>query len=376
MDPTFTPLLPPRTGPPVSQRVLHLACGTGLQAAGLQRHVADLTGGLLRRGHQVWVACPERSWLQRQLTPGVEHLPWSDALPLGLGVRRLQEVVRRDRIGLIHAHNRPSARVAAALRKATGVPIIITAHTMVPYPEYQEADYAVAVSQAAARRYQSHGVCGEQRPDVIYGGVDVEAFRAPAQARASVRDELGLPPLAPLVLTVARLAKRSNIRCFLEAAARVRQAVPEARFAIAGDGPLRARVEAELTRLRLGLRRHVLFLGDRPDIPRLLAAADAFVLCSRQEALGLALLEAMACRVPVVATEVDGIVEALVDGESGLLSPPHSQEVAQRIITLLRAPRLARKLGQAGHRRVCERFNLGEMVERYEQVYRFVLSTR
>lgn len=377
MDPLLTTLIPPLVGLPASQRVLHLACGTGLLAAGVQRHVADLACGLLRRGHQVWVACPDRSWLQQQLAPGVKHLAWNDSsVSSGQLLCKLEAVIRTERIGVIHAHNRTSARIAIQLRKATGLPIIITAHTMVPYPEYQAANYAVAVSRAAAERYQSHGVCGDHVPDVIYGGVDVEAFRPEVNARSSVREELRLPPLAPLVLTVSRLAKKSNIRCFLEAAAIVRQSVPEARFAVAGDGPLRARWQAMLTRRCLGLQNQVTFLGDRTDIPRLLAAADTFVLCSRQEALGLALLEAMACRVPVVATQVDGITEALVDGESGLLCPPRPHEVARRIVTLLRAPRSAREMGQAGHRRVCERFNLGEMVERHEQVYRSVLAHR
>jgi glycosyltransferase involved in cell wall biosynthesis len=315
--------------------------------------------------------------LQRHLAAGVQHLSWNDPL-VGSGrlVRGLEEVIRRERIDVLHAHNRTSARVAVQLRAATGVPIILTAHTMVPYPEYQEADYAIAVSRAAAERYQSHGVCGGQTPEVIYGGVDVEAFRPEPDARASVRAELRLPPLAPLVVTVSRLAKKSNIHCFLETASIVRRLVPEARFAVVGDGPLDARWGALLKRQSLGLKRHVSFLGDRSDVPRLLAAADTFVLCSRQEALGLSLLEAMACRVPVVATDVDGISEALVDGESGLLCPLQPHEVARRIVTLLRAPRTAREMGQAAHRRVCERFNLGEMVERHEQVYRSLLAQR
>jgi len=371
MDSSLTRLVPPLTGMPSYRRVLHLACGTGLQAAGVQRHVADLSCGLLRRGHRVWVACPDGSWLQDQLAAGIRHVSWNDPLfGQARSLRKLEALIRKERIDVIHAHNRTSTRVAMKLREATGVRIIITAHTMVPYPEYREADSALAVSRAAAERYLRHGVCGNQVPEVIYGGVDVEAFRPEPDARASVRDELRLPPLAPLVLTVSRLAKKSNIRCFLEAAAIVRRQLPEARFAVVGDGPLRARGSALLARHALGLRRQVSFLGDRSDVPRLLAAADTFVLCSRQEALGLAILEAMACRVPVVATQVDGIAEALVDGESGLLCPPRPDEVASRIVTLLRAPRAAREMGQAAHRRVCERFNLGEMVERHEQVYR------
>ena len=154
MDPLLTTLLPPLVGLPASQRVLHLACGTRLQAASVQRHVADLACGLLRRGHQVWGTCPYRSWLQRQLAPGVEHLTWNDS-PVGSGqlLRKLEAVIRTERIGVIHAHDQTSARVAIKLRQATGLSIIITAHAMVPYSEYQEADYAVAVSRAAAERY-------------------------------------------------------------------------------------------------------------------------------------------------------------------------------------------------------------------------------
>src|SRR5207244_4205263 len=83
-------------------------------------------------------------------------------------------------------------------------------------------------------------------------------------------------------------------------------------------------------------------LGDRADVPRLLAAADVFVLCSAQEALGLALLEAMACRVPVVATAAGGMVETLVDGESGLFAPPQPEAIAERVLALLEDPARAR----------------------------------
>jgi glycosyltransferase involved in cell wall biosynthesis len=353
--------------------VMHLACGTGYQSAGVQRHVASLAGGLVARGYRIWVACPTGSWLHRELDSRVRHVPWSEwGLQSRHDFQHLARVMEQERIPLVHAHNRTSLQVALRLRRPAGALIIATAHTMAPYPEYRQADARVAVSRAAAERFRA--VTGAAAGAVIHSGVDTMLFQPQPEVRTDVRAELSASPDAPLIVSMSRLAKKSNVRCFVEAAARVRRQHPHAHFALIGDGALPDRLSAWLRQGALGLHSCFHLLGERPDVRRLLCAADTFVLCSQQEALGLALLEAMACGAPVVASRVGGMVEVLVDQESGLYASPEPEDVARKILELLASRERAAAMGQAARARICEQFALTRTVAQHEALYLSLVS--
>src|SRR5262249_11167084 len=148
-------------------------------------------------------------------------------------------------------------------------------------------------------------------------------------------------------------------RYLLEAAA----LVPEARFVIVGDGELRGELERQAHELGIGAR--VLFTGARDDIPDLLASFDVFAFPSLYERLCLAVIEAQAARVPVVATPVGGIRETVVDGETGFLVPPRDpQALAQAIHRLLDDRELARLMALEARARARERFSQDRMVAR------------
>jgi glycosyltransferase involved in cell wall biosynthesis len=137
---------------------------------------------------------------------------------------------------------------------------------------------------------------------------------------------------------------------------------------IAGDGPLRADIEGRAA--ALGLDGQVRLLGHRQDIDTVLAALDVFVLPSRSEGLSNTILEAMAASVPVVATDVGGADEMVVDGVTGLLVPPaSSHELAAALRRLLLDAPLQVAMGRAGRARVEQEFNLDETVRRYEELY-------
>src|SRR5262249_5591200 len=141
---------------------------------------------------------------------------------------------------------------------------------------------------------------------------------------------------APVVLAVGSLTPVKNHAGLVEAFARVTAALPEARLVIAGDGPLRAALQAQADALPGG---RVALLGDRDDVPRLLAAADVFVLSSRSEGLSLSLVEAHGAGRACVATDVGGNGEVLVHGETGLLVPPgEPAALADALLALLRDP--------------------------------------
>jgi glycosyltransferase involved in cell wall biosynthesis len=206
---------------------------------------------------------------------------------------------------------------------------------------------------------------------VVPNGVDVERFaRAP---RGLLRAELGVGAGAPVIGMVGRLAAGKGQDLVIRAAPAVLAHHPGAVFALVGgdqrDGATGRALEA-LAR-SLGVAEHVRFLGDRSDVAPLVADFTVAVLPSRQEALGLALAEAMAAGVPAVATPVGGLAELVVDGESGRVVPPDSPEaLSGAVLELLADPALAGRLGRAGQERLRRLFSLQSMVAGTLAAYR------
>jgi len=173
---------------------------------------------------------------------------------------------------------------------------------------------------------------------------------------------------APVVGMVGRLARQKAPGDFLRAAALVAREFPAATFLVVGDGPLRATLEG-LAR-ELGIADRVRFLGFRDEVPVVLAALDVFALSSLWEGLPLTILEAMAAGKPVVATSVNGVAEVVQHGRTGwLVSPQQVEQLAAHIVTLLRDPGIARSMGEAGRRRVRERFSIERTVAELSDLY-------
>jgi glycosyltransferase involved in cell wall biosynthesis len=201
---------------------------------------------------------------------------------------------------------------------------------------------------------------------VIPNGVDVQLFGGRYDV-AAIRRSLGLEESTPVVGIVAALRAEKNHALFLRAAQRVVAQVPTAKFLIVGDGP--ERCELEKLSAELGLTAAVQFLGNRQDIPELLAAIDVFALTSKMEANPVSILEAMASRKPVVAPHVGSIAESVADGETGFLVEQGSEEqTSERLVQLLTNPELAQAMGRAGRDVVVDRWSLERMVAGYEQL--------
>ena len=207
----------------------------------------------------------------------------------------------------------------------------------------------------------------------IPNGVDTARF-APVDQEGA-RAALGLAPAARVVGTVGRLDPVKDQAGLVEAFAAVRREHPAARLVIAGDGPcaadLRARVE------RLGLGDAVALLGERHDIPRVLAALDVFVLPSIAEGMSNTVLEAMATGLPVVATRVGANPELVDDGVTGTLVPARAPDaLARAIASYVADPLLGQLHGKASRQRVEARFTLPRMCEGYRDLYRAVGARR
>lgn len=226
-----------------------------------------------------------------------------------------------------------------------------------------------AVSDELRRFLETEGF-PPRRMEVLPNGID-PGPRPGAAERASARRTLGLPGDASVIGTAARLDPVKDLPRLVEAFAAVRAAHPAARLVILGDGPERGAIEA--ARDRVGAGDAVLLPGHRADVRTLLPGFDLYVNCSTYEGVSLTILEAMAAGLPVAATAVGGTPEVVVDGATGRLVPPRdTAALAAALAGILADPARAAGLGEAGRRRMEERFSFDAMMSMYVKAWRGV----
>ncbi len=301
----------------------------------------------------------------------VHAVPLSRRRPDGLvrAVAATRRAILAARPDVVLAHNvGVTAASWLALRLLRHPAPLLTVFHGVAAPDYRTSARllsrapaaVVTVSGTTRDRLVAAGL-GPRRPIVIPNAVT--APRLPD--RDAARRELGLPPDAPVALCAARLVDQKRHDVLLRAWTSVR---PTAVLLLAGDGPNRAAVET--LRDVLGLADRVQVLGTRDDMPRLLAAADVCTLSSDWEGLPVALLEAMAAGRPVVATAVDGVVEALGHGGGVLVPPGDPAALGLALDALLGDPDAARTAGQRAAQVVTMHFDPGTMLRSYDQLLR------
>ncbi|HEX8200995.1 MAG TPA: glycosyltransferase [Isosphaeraceae bacterium] len=305
----------------------------------------------------------------------------------GRCLRRLGGLLRREGVGLVHAHQyTPFFYAAAARLGAARPPIAFTEHGRT-FPDYRRPkrvvanrlllrwrDRVVGVGHDVRRALVEHEGIPPGRVEVIYNGIDMAPI-APAddpEARDRARRELGVGPEDFVAIQVARLDPVKDHPLALRALARVVARRPEARLVVVGEGPEAETIRGEVR--RLGLDGAVRLLGLRGDVPALLAGANLGLLTSRSEGIPLTVIEAMAAGLPVLATRVGGLGEVVADGQTGLLVPPGDDgALADAWLRLADDPDLRRQMGAQGRRRAVADFSEGRMVEGYRRLYQEML---
>jgi glycosyltransferase involved in cell wall biosynthesis len=343
--------------------------GTG----GAESVVADLAGHLVATGHEACVAS-NGGWRADALAAdGVTTL----AVPLrASGPARLASAVARIRretaarpVDVVHAHN-VRASVAAHLGTRTGrrsrPPLVTTVHGLAD-GDYARAAKVLAVSDLVV------AVSDDVAARLTAGGLDAARLRVVENAvppsatgpgvRDEVRRELGLDASTAVVLCVARLAAPKRVDLLLDSWADV----PDATLLIAGDGVDRD----SLVRRAAPLGERVQFLGERHDVDRLLPAADLLVLASDREGLPMAVLEALAAGVPVVASAVGGIPRLGADAVE-LVAPQSADALADGVRRVLGDAARRDALVSAGRELVVRRFSSSRMQSEYDSVYETV----
>lgn len=226
------------------------------------------------------------------------------------------------------------------------------------------ASRVIAISGAIAQEVVRRGARRE-RVRVVHIGIPP----APPADRAAIRAELGLAEATRALFAAARLHPVKGLDRLLAAVARLEPDLPPWQLLIAGDGPLRAPLEAQATALGLGGR--VRFLGQVPQARRLLAGMDLYISASLMEGLGLSVMEAMAAGLPVLSTAAGGVTELLAAEQTGLLVPVDDvPAMAAAIRRLLTDPDLGRRLAAGALAQYTEHFTVEQFVRRTEAVYR------
>jgi glycosyltransferase involved in cell wall biosynthesis len=307
---------------------------------------------------------------------GIEShvIPCSGRLDRG-AIRRIRELAAEMGADVVHAHGyKADLYVYFALRRSR-MALVSTCHT---WYDVHEQDYfygfvdrlilrsygkIVAVSEGV-REYLLRAGVRADKISMIRNGIDLRTFD---RASAVAKDELGWSAY-PLVGLVGRLSIEKGVDIFLAAAARVLAELPETKFVVAGDGPDRAKLDAMIDELGIGAS--VRMLGRRDDMPAVYASLDLMVSSSRREGLPMAILEAMASRVPLIATAVGGVPTVVLDGRTGVLVPEvDAALLANGIVALLRDGALRERLGAAARQLVEDEFSAQRMTADYLRVY-------
>jgi len=342
---------------------------------------------LLRLGHTVWVGC--RSGSDVFNAAQSTHIPIFPIRIRGdmdfIAVVRLLRFIQKERIDVLHAQHPKAHGVGLLTARLTRRPLALVVTRRVSFHCHthffsrwkytsRRIDAFIAVSQGIKDVLVSDGVQPE-KAHVIYSAVHPESFRpAPLRTLETLRTKLKLKRNLPVLIKVANYSDWKGQMVFLEAAAHLLAQGCPAQFVLVGRDTDGSEVAQKIR--RLGLEPHVLVLGFRTDIPNLLSLSTGSVNSAVSgEGLSGALRESLFLGIPVIATDVSGNRELVVDGETGRLVPPGDPEaLAEAMRWVLKNQSQARQLAQAGQERVKSLMQIEQIARQIEALYRTITS--
>lgn len=372
--------------PPLVVHIIHR-----LQVGGLENGLVNLINAMPpeRYAHAIVCMTESTNFRERITRPGVAvyELHKKPGHDLGL-YWRLWRLLRRLRPAIVHTRNIGTlecqviawlAGVGARVHGEHGRDLNDIDGSNARYARLRRAlrplvTRYIAVSRDLAQWLRTTVDVSPHKLAQIYNGVDMRRFVSVGQRARSLPE--GFAPADAIVLgTVGRLSGEKDQRTLLQAFILARQQLPEVplRLVLVGDGPLKAQLEQHAQ--EAGVASEVWFAGARADIPDLLRSLDIFVLPSLGEGISNTILEAMACGLPVIATNVGGNPELVRENETGALVPAADpKSMAQAIIRYASAPELRVTQGQAARARIEREFSMRNMVDQYMGVYDAALN--
>ena len=358
-------------------KILHIEAGRFLYGGAQQ--VAWLTHGLSKRGVQNVLVCPEDGAIRNAVAEGtiIHALPMRGDLDLGL-IGRLAAVIRAESPDIVHIHSRRGADIFGGLAaRLVGVPCVLSRRVdnrepkwLVPL-KYRLYQRVVVISEAIGRVLVECGV-NRDRISAVRSAVDAQSYDLPSD-REWFRREFSLPKGETTLGVVAQLIPRKGHRFLLKVLPELLLKYPNLHVLIFGQGPLRSELSEEVARPEYCGR--VQMVGFRDDLRRVMPNLYAVVHPAEREGLGVALLQASACGVPVIAAEAGGIPEIVLHEQNGLtFDVGDVEKLHQHIDVLLSDPSLRNSLGAQGRVLANSAFSIDAMVEGNLRVYERLVS--
>lgn len=282
---------------------------------------------------------------------------------------KMARQIKNIKADLVHCHLSTSAVNGALAAKLARVPSVSTVHGMSGKLSFLPSTHLIAVSGEVRRHLVAQGV-HESKVSIVPNGIELPVWSP--EDRPKARETLNVGEETPLLGTTARLTPLKGLSYALYAVAQVREEIPNVRYAVFGDGSLKEELFSLAN--NLGLSNNVNWMGYRTDVQSLLPGLDLFLFPSLREAMGISIVEAMAAKVPTVATTIGGIPE-VVTAETGSLVPPADPiAMSDAIISLLRDPARRQAAGHAAWERAHAEFSAQRMAARTLGVYAAILD--
>ena len=352
---------------------------------GLELQALEISKQLKSRTHRVWLACIHGSRLEEEARVSDIHV-----VPLKIHgyvhpliTARLARLIRREGIDIIHCqHSKDIATIVPAKRLSGERCPIILSKRVGSYVmkkdalhrfTYSNVDRVLAISEVIRKNVIETTPVLPDRVITLHDAVDTDVFSLSRVGKNSVRREFGIDDETLVVGFVGRFSPGKGHEEFLEAASILNKKYGNVRFLVVGEASYGEQVyEQRIKSMSRALKLDgvLTFTGFREDVPDLMAAFDIFAFPSHAEAFGVVLIEAMAMERPVVSTNCDGVLDIVVDGETGFyVDPRNAQQLASAIERLGADPELRLSMGKAGRRRVEELFDQQKQITRIEEIY-------
>jgi len=351
-------------------KIVQLVSGTGVNGAVLQCYM--LSRALHERGHDVTVIGRSGSWLEQKLSSSGIHFLSSTLKRWPLGeFRRIADWIRQNNVDVLHTHKTSAQLFGVLLKAFVRVPVVATAHHTHMHAYWMFNDFVIANSDMTKRMEIRWNCVRPSRIETVRCLIEHEAATPhDDQERAAWRKQHGFSPDDKIIGIVGDVVPRKNHRLLMRALPDVLAAVPNAKVAVAGNQFPQYTDQVKQDLQQLGIADAVTFVGFQDDIPRLMRSIDCLVACPTDEPFGLTPPEAMAAGRPVVATAVGGLVESVVDGETGYLVPSQdASSLGSALKKVLSDDYLAAKLGAAGRDRFLQMFDNVRNVARHEEIF-------
>jgi len=356
---------------------------------GLEIQALEMSRQLARRGHDVWLACCPGSRLQHEAASeeirtlahdvsGYFHpqIAWS-----------LGRFIARQGIDIVHCQlSRDLSTLVPAVRLSFKAPPVILSKRVGSYLSkrdplhrftYGGVSRVLAISNVIHRNVLETTPVPPERVITVHDSVDTDLYSPVRADGRSVRREFGIGDDMLVTGFVGRFSPGKGHEELLQAADIVRKQRDNVRFLVVGEASFGERqYELKIRAMAgtMGLEEIVLFAGFRRNIPDIMAAFDLLAFPSHAESFGVVLIEAMAMELPVVSTNCDGVLDIVVNGETGIyVSPRNPSELAAGLLRLIDEPETRHRMGKAGRRRVLEKFDQQKQIDKLLEIYRELL---